>query len=318
MVSVSVALIGLPAVAWIQHQAIYDWWQLRDYSAPAPISALATADKMTDQGRNIFYVNHPQLVDDIKKFRSSCAFGEQTIILGCYHSNQAGIYVYNVQDMRLGGIQEVTAAHEMLHAAYDRLNTKQRQSIDALLTDFYKHGLSDQRIKDVVADYKKTEPNDVVNEMHSIFGTEIATLPPALENYYKQYFTNRGQVVAFSTKYESEFTSRSAKARDFEKQLETLKQKIDKEENNLKSLAARIESERLRLDSLRSSDKIEEYNAAVSGFNSQVDNYNFGVGNYKSDIASYNSLLEQYNQVAGELSTLFDSIDTRLAPKSAQ
>ncbi|MBI2588697.1 hypothetical protein HYW35_00600 [Candidatus Saccharibacteria bacterium] len=313
--SIPIILIVLPAVAWINHQAIYDWWQLRDYRPSAPISALATADKMTDRARNIFYVNHPQLVDDIKKFRSSCAFGEQTIILGCYHSNQAGIYIYNVHDMRLGGIQEVTSAHEMLHAAYDRLSKKQRQTIDALLVDFYKHGLVDQRIKDTIADYKKTEPNDVENEMHSVFGTEIAVLPSALENYYKQYFIDRAAIAAFSAKYESEFTSRSAKAHSYENQLGTLKQKIDNEESSLKSFSARIESERLHLDSLRNDNKIDEYNTAVSSFNSQVDDYNFRVGSYKKDVADYNSLLEQYNQVAGELSTLFDSIDTRLGTK---
>lgn len=267
---------------------------------------------MTDRAKNIFYVNHPQLMDDIKKFRVSCAFAEQTIILGCYRSNQAGLYIYNVHDMRLGGIQEVTAAHEMLHAAYDRLNPKQKEDIDSLLVDFYKNTLSDQRIKDTINDYKKTEPKDLVNEMHSIFGTEIAVLPAALESYYKQYFIDRSAIAAFSARYENEFTSRTLAAHSYEAQLEALKQKINREESDLKNQAAQIEAERVRLDSLRNSNKIDEYNAAVPGFNSQVDSYNVGVERYKSDIASYNSLLEKYNQIAGELSTLFDSIDTRL------
>ena len=30
-------------------------------------------------------------------------------------------YIYNVNDERLNGLKEVTAAHEMLHAAYERL-----------------------------------------------------------------------------------------------------------------------------------------------------------------------------------------------------
>ena len=33
---------------------------------------------------------------------------EKTIILGCYHSDQEGIFVYNVTDPRLSGVEQVT------------------------------------------------------------------------------------------------------------------------------------------------------------------------------------------------------------------
>ncbi len=83
----------------------------------------------------------------------------------------------------------------MLHAAYNRLNSADKSRIDNSLQKYYQHTLTDQRIKNIIAAYKKTEPNDLVNEMHSIFGTEVAELPPELETYYKQYFSNRSVVV---------------------------------------------------------------------------------------------------------------------------
>lgn len=312
------AILLAPVVFWINHQAIYDWYQLRNYTPPTSISNLAASDGMNPSSRNIFFVNHPQLLEDIKQFRASCVSSEQTIILGCYHSDQAGIYIYNVKDARLAGIQEVTAAHEMLHAVYDRLSAKEKNTVNNLLLDFYQHDLTDQRIKDTINDYKKSEPKDVVNEMHSIFGTEVATLPLALENYYKQYFSKRSLVVEFSQKYEAEFSSRSAKAHVYETQLAAMKQKIETEENNLKNSAAQIESQRSSLENLRSSNRVDEYNAQVSVFNTAVDSYNVGVNAYKKDVNAYNSLLGEYNKVAGELSTLFDAIDTRLGVQPAK
>lgn len=301
-----------PVVFWINHRAIFDWYQLRNYIPSSSVSSLATSGGFNPSAKKIFYVNHPRLFDEIKQFRASCPSTEQTIILGCYHSNQAGIYIYNVKDARLSGIKEVTAAHEMLHAAYDRLSSKEKTKINSMLIDYYQNGLSDQRIKDTINEYKKSEPNDLVNEMHSIFGTEVVSLPSALENYYKQYFTNRSLVVGFSQNYEAEFSSRSAKTRVLEDQLNSLKVKIDSEEANLRANAAQIELRRTELDNLKKSNQVDAYNAQVGAFNSLVESYNASVNVYKYDVTSYNRLLENYNTIAGELSNLFDAIDTRV------
>ncbi len=314
----TVCLVAVPIVVFWQRQSIYDWYKLRGYSPAAAIVNLASADTMTDKSRRIFYVNHPQLVGDSSSFRQDCSVTEQTIVLGCYHPSQQGIFVYDVQDPRLSGIEEVTSAHEMLHAVYDRLSTSDKNNVNKMLNDYYQTGLHDQRILDTMDAYKKTEPKDVVNEMHSIFGTEIAQLPPALENYYKQYFQKRAAVVAESQKYEGEFTSRSTKAAQYEAQLNTLKQKIQTEETDLKTQLAKIEADQARLDSLRSSNQIEAYNSGVGSYNAEIDTYNVGVAQYKRDVNRYNALVEQYNAVAGELKQLYGAIDTRLSPKSAQ
>jgi hypothetical protein len=310
------SLLAVPLVGLWQRNAIYDAIQLRNYTPPAAVVNLAARDTMTSYAQHLFYVNHPQLVGDSATFRADCTLAEQTIVLGCYHPNQRGVFVYNVSDPRLAGIIEVTSAHEMLHAAYDRLSSKDRKDIDKMLNDYYKNDLKDQRILDTIEAYKKTEPNDIVNEMHSIFGTEIDNLPAALDNYYKRYFVNRAAVVAFSQNYENEFTSRSVTAAQYAKQLDALKAKIDAQESGLRAQSDKLNIEQARLDSLRSSERIDEYNASVGVYNASVDTYNAGIAGYKHDINSYNSLLEQYNAVAGELKQLYGAIDTRLAPKA--
>lgn len=209
------SLIAVPVVGLTQRDKIYDWAKLRNYTPSIAVTNLATANSMNDKARHLFYVNHPQLVGDSNTFRADCTVTEQTIVLGCYHPKQQGIFVYNVSDARLAGIQEVTAAHEMLHAAYDRLSSKDKESVDKMLQDFYDNDLKDQRVLDTIAAYKKSEPNDVVNEMHSVFGTEVANLPVPLEMYYKRYFDDRSKVISYSQKYEGEFTSRTARAASF-------------------------------------------------------------------------------------------------------
>ena len=135
------SLVAVPLVGLWQRQNIFDWAQLRDYTPPAAIVSLAEADSMNEKAKRIFYVNHPQLTSDTTSFRQACSISEQTIVLGCYHPDQQGIFVYDVQDERLSGIEEVTSAHEMLHAAYDRLSSKDRKDVDKMLNDFYKNDL---------------------------------------------------------------------------------------------------------------------------------------------------------------------------------
>lgn len=305
-----IVIVSLPLVVYWQRQAILDWWRLRAYNPPQAIRVLAADTQMTDKAKHIFYVNHPQLVDKAGDFRQQCTISEQTIVLGCYHPYQQGIYVYSVKDPRLSGITQVTSAHEMLHAAYDRLSAKEKEYINSQLEDYYQKILSDARIKAEINSYKQSEPKELVNEMHSIFATEIASLPQSLEIYYQRYFKSRQAVVEFSTRYEAEFTSRTVRAKALEAQLNRLKDKINAEEQILKAEFVAINQERARLDSHDS--------AAVDAFNARVDAYNQKIAQYKNDVNTYNSILEQYNAIAGELNTLYDAIDTRVEATATQ
>lgn len=312
------ALLSFPFLVYFNAQALSDWWQLRGYTPPAAVTALASQDTMTAYATHVFDVNHPDLEASAAQFRTDCNETEQTIVLGCYRSNQDGIFVYDVHDSRLAGVRQVTAAHEMLHAAYDRLNSKDKKYVDGLLMDYFNNSLKDQRIIDTINEYKKTEPNDLVNEMHSIFGTEVPNLPAPMENYYKKYFSNRQAVVNFASNYEAEFTSREDQIKADDAQLAILRGRIQDEESSLQAQSSKIDADRSRLDSERAAGDISAYNAGVAPFNGEVDTYNAGVQRLRRDISSYNQLVEARNAIAQELTSLDQSIDTRLAPQTAQ
>jgi flagellar biosynthesis chaperone FliJ len=318
LVSLFVAVVVI-AVGFAQRQAMYDWYRLRGYQASVSVAALANDTTMTAKSRHFFYVNHPQ-VQDKTDFNRNCPDngGEQTIILGCYIPLQRGIYVYDVDDPQLKGVQEVTAAHEMLHSAYDRLSAKDRANVDSLLQNYYDHDLHDKRLLATMESYKKTEPNDLLNEMHSIFGTEIATLPPALEKYYKQYFTDRQAVVGFAAQYQQAFTSRQDQITSYDQQLQTLKKEIDDGQAALTAQSQSLDAQRETLNNLRNSGDIGGYNAQVNNFNAQINRYNGLVAQTKAKITEYNNLVAKRNAVALETQNLSQELNSHIQDKTTK
>ena len=269
--SVILLLIGIGLLlAVVNGQKIADWWKLHGYQPPATVARLADQDTMKPYTRHLFYLNKPQLPATVASFRQHCPENKDTIVLGCYHPDQNGIYIYNVQDPALAGIQQVTAAHEVLHAVYARLSNKQRTALDSELQAFYKHGLTNPRVLAEVKLYQQTEPTAVMDEMSCTFGTELPNLPPALEAYYKQYFTNRAAIVAYEQRYEGEFTSRQNTITTDDQQLSTLKSQITAAEDSLNAQLSRINDDRTLLDGVLAKGETSSYNLLVPGFNQEI------------------------------------------------
>ncbi|HLZ14485.1 MAG TPA: hypothetical protein VKQ34_00660, partial [Candidatus Saccharimonadales bacterium] len=255
-----------------QRDAVLDWAALRRYQPPGSVAQLAADDGMTSYGKRLFYVNSPA-IEDKQAFNQHCTnTSDSVVVLGCYTGNRQGIYIYDVTDSRLEGVQQVTAAHEMLHQAYDRLSKSERQRVDDLLQHYYDTA-APADIKSQYASYHKTEPGQELNELHSVIGTEVVSLPPALEAYYKQYFADRSKVAKFYQNYEGEFTQRQQQISSYDNQLNALKAQIDAKRADLAAKGASLTAQRSQLDSYRSSGQIAAYNAGVPGFNAQVDAY---------------------------------------------
>lgn len=169
-----------------------------------------------------------------------------------------------------------------------------------------------------MAAYKKTEPNDVVNEMHSVFGSEVANLPRDLETYYQRYFTTRSKVTNYAAGYEAVFTSRLNQVKIYEAQLSTLKAVVDAEKASLATRSAQLQADRATLDGLRSSGRTNEYNSRVAAFNQEVESYNTAVAQLKSHIRTYNYTVDLHNRLAEEIRSLYSSLETGLATQAAQ
>lgn len=304
-------VIAAISVGFWQRQNIIDWWKLRGYVAPAKVASLATDTTMSSQGRKIFYIQRP-LIQQKAEFYVSCENGETSIVLGCYKPNN-GIYVLQVDDQRLDGVEEVTAAHELLHAVYDRLGTNQRKDVSNMLLDAY-NKVSDPDIKDKINLYKQSDA-DISNELHSILGTEVADLPEDLEQYYKRYFTNRLVIVSFANGYKSEFKSRRARVVELDKQLKTIEEQVISDNKALDKQQAGFQAESKRLDNLLKNGQIDEYNQGVAVYNKSLIPFKEQLAKTRNLVAKYKQVLAERNKVASEAQELNKALDSRIETK---
>ncbi len=273
---------------------------------PTPQLATATSRLvLSTKGERTFYATAPA-IEDKAQFNTDCKSTERTAaILGCYFKDR--IYLYNIQNTELDGTLEVTAAHEMLHAAYQRLNMFERQHVDSMIRAEYERIKDDADIKQVMQYYSQAEPGDEINELHSIIGTTVGNLTPDLEKYYSQYFKDRSVIVAFNAQYNKVFGELNSQAT-------ALQSKISAEEPGIKAdmSAYSTDLEQLNLD-------IESFNqrAKTGGFGSQSafnaarmalvtrvnllnirrDALNARVDAYNADVAALNKLSLKANKL---------------------
>jgi len=301
-------IIGaITAIAGKNYYDLYDWYKLRDYTPSAEVAKLAEDSYMTDSARKVFYVHDPKL-NEKADFNQNCPFAERTFVLGCYTG--ANIYLLDVKEQRLASVETVTAAHEMLHATYSRLPLKERENIDKLLSEAFAKQ-TDKRLIDLIAEYRKHDPASVPNELHSILGTEVASLSPELEEYYSQYFTDRKAVVAEYKGYEDVFAG-------LEKRIETLQAEINRSGTQIKQLEADIKATRdkinavnSRLDQYDRSGDVASYNALVPEQNRLVNNHNADFRTYESLINTHNNNVKKINEIVIQQNSLVNSIDSK-------
>jgi len=278
---------------------------------PEPeVVTLAEASEMSQTGRRIFFASLPSL-EEGETFNEHCG-SEGDTVLGCYDGKR--IYVFRVADERLAGTNEVTAAHEMLHAAYSRLSRAERGILDALVEEFVAGLPADDPGFDLVETYPTDQQRD---EWHSRLGTEYGSLSPELEEHYAQYFENRQAVLHLSEEATGEL-------RDLEGQIEALVAEID-------SLAADLDE--------RSSDYdrwLANLNADIDDFNQRADSGGFTSQaqfdaeraelidrserlevvrlKLNADVDHYNQLVEQLSALDADYADLYSSLDSTAPP----
>ena len=283
----------------------------------ADITSVDSRIGLTARGQQIFYATAP-VIEDRDAFNADCQSVERTAaILGCYVRDQ--VYLYNIQGSELDGALEVTAAHEMLHAAYARLNIFEQAHVNDMVNAEYAKIKDNPDIKQEMQYYAQAEPGEEANELHSIIGTTIKDLPADLEQYYTRYFTNRAAIVAMNAKYTAVFD-------EVNQQASALQDKITTEAAAIKQASTQYNADLTQLNS-----DIESFNerATSGGFTSQ---YAFTVAHealsariqemkdrqiaLNQQIDAYNADVAEYNKLAVRAKQLNQSINGVEAPNS--
>ena len=197
-----VALGVLTAVAlgsllvMMNRQYLVDQWSVWSYTSSPTIEGYVDRSTMTDHAEFLFKASKPN-VAAADEFNSVCSNLEAgSGVLGCYRNGSKLITLFDITDERLDGMEEVVASHEMLHAAWDRMSEAEQSRVSVMLQAEEVKLAGDADFVARMELYGRTEPGEHFNELHSIIGTEVGDLSPALEQYYAQYFSDRAALVA--------------------------------------------------------------------------------------------------------------------------
>lgn len=313
---ISFVLLSLAAGAFLYRQQIIDQLTVWSFTPTSALETAASDAGLNDTGKFYLYASQAAIVDR-GTFNSTCGSlqSEQSIVLGCYTSPARRIYVYNVTDTRLEGIIATTSAHEMLHAAFDRLSQTEKERVGELLRA-EQAKLTDKRLLNLIANYEKTEPGELVNELHSIIATEVRSISPELEGYYSQYFSKRESVVALTERYEKVFTDLADEQERLVTKLDTMAADINKRQE---AYTAGIEQLNTDIQAFnkwtRSSSATEdEYNSRRGILEERITTLETERDAINAAITEYNSTKAKLDALNLKAEDLNQSINSKVSP----
>jgi hypothetical protein len=310
LVAATLGLVGL----W-QRQAVADNILALQYQPSSAIVQIRDNIDLTEYGTLLFNASQPKL-QVAGEFNNSCQQHKETNnpILGCYIGQR--VYIYDVKHEKLQGIEETTAAHEILHAAYERMGESEKAEINAEIKEVLST-ITTPDLEKRLEYYRKTEPGEEYNELHAILGTEFPELGSALEQHYSKYFRSRKTIVNYYSGYNSVFESVTTR---LEAQLDTI--------NDLTSQTnAQIAQYNQKQKTLN--DDIDAFNARAQsgGYSSTADyqadrnelearriSLQVERSNIEANIRRIKDLTSERNKLVKEYNALSQSINSSLEP----
>lgn len=249
MVALTV-VCALIVAAWfwlMERQIPQDWVASWGYAPTEEVAELEEALDLTWRGQLIWAAANPTL-EEAEAFNEYCdSHDAEVSVLGCYAPDEDKIYIYAIQDEELKDANKSTAAHELLHAAWDRLSEGEQKEITGWLDELYE---SDQEW--FAVELESYEDEEWTEEMYTRAATKRRELPAELEEHYGKYFEDRAQVVQY---YEN-----------YQEPLDELNAELDERWAELDELDVAIERERAEYEAA-----VEEYNGRVERFNACAD-----------------------------------------------
>ena len=262
---------------------------LKTYQPSSEIAEISEKNTLTNKGKAILYRSDPKLVD-AQSFMKSCQTKARGIEpLGCIAPKPGGgpfggrqIFLLQIDDPRFADHKYSAAIHEMLHSSYDRLGSDEKKRINTLLDQEFSKHQEDSYLKhatDTLKARKGTGIEGVHSELHSKFGVEYAELSPELEDYYKQYFTNRRKVVELFTN--GGFSTRI--------------RIMDEVRYETGQLAPQLTSMQNQLTAYQNAGDEAGFNSLIGQYNSMVSQYNAKVAQSQRAYAEVKQFYQYFN-----------------------
>ena len=295
-------------------QRVTDQFTVWNFTPDATIESYAERSTMTDEGRFLFYASRPEVAPE-GEFDGHCSSQLEGVgILGCYQHSDKRIYLYDVTDDRLDGIEEVVAAHEMLHAAWDRMSEDERSALAPLLEAAAATKADDADFAQTLEYYAKAEPGERLNELHSIIGTEFPDVGGELEEHYAAYFADRAALVDLHVTSHAVFQQQQDAINDLVAQLDALQASVDADYASYNAgydqLNADIADFNARADAgdFNSQSQFNAERNALIARQAELDSFYATIEESK---AQYNALIVQLDDLNAEVDHLNQSINIK-------
>lgn len=228
----------------LQQTWIFDWYKGLSYEPSDRVAQIEADLELTAVGRRIFAATHPT-VEGSSQFNQHCESHDAEVsLLGCYTDGQ--IYIYEITLEQLKSANIVTAAHELLHANWERMSTRERQEVSVWLQQVY-----DEKREWFDDELEVYDNQNYLEEVYARAGTKLADLPSELEAHYAKLFQNRARIVQFYEDYEAPFLNLQTELTNLASEINEANQQIEEERTNYLQKLAQLEA------------KIEQFNSCA-------------------------------------------------------
>ncbi len=294
-----------------QQNFIKDRFSAWVFSPSPEVAAIKEKLNLTGEGELIFNASQPTL-ESREVFNEHCnSHNQEVSVLGCYTDRQ--IFLYDIRTDELPGVVESTAAHELLHAIWERLSSSEKDTIKTELDQVYLDSY-DLLSKDL----EVYDSEDWTDELYVRAATQIKKLPDSLEEHYAKYFNDQDAIVAYYDSYITPF-------RKLEEEMKTLEKELDDLNVEISAKTSEYES---RANSL--SAAVDEFNNCANTLNCFSSQYAFNVrrnellaeqsaldtlyNEINTKIESYNEKVEKYNNNLLRTQDLENTINSNVDP----
>lgn len=312
---VVVALIAVATLLYMNRQTFQDHFAAQDFDPSPRISEVTSSLALTDVGERIFFATHPS-IEGRETFNTRCERSDHDSgghLLGCYSDDR--IHLFEVDDDRLTGVVEVTAAHELLHAAHARLSQSERERLSKRLRDVYEELIvADPTLEERMSVYSSLSAARFANELHSVLGTEVADLPDWLENHYATWFADRASIVELFDSYHEVFASLQRQAESLQERLESLRAGIEDESSQYTASVEQFNADwasfRARNDAFEFSDEPDEFYRLLDAFEQRrtvLEDWRVSLEERVEEHERLRLELEELGELSSELNEKIDS-----------
>jgi len=322
LAAVLVALSLGALAAFANRQRIADFVAAQQFEPNAALQGVMDKLALSADGDLIFQASQPTL-ESSQLFSEQCAaviHRESDKVVGCFTGQR--IHLFEVTDERLNGMVEVTAAHELLHAAYARLSDAERQQLNTeLWSEYERLSASQPELVERMKVYADLSDDAFVNELHSVLGTEVDDLSDALERHYARYFSDRSRVLALFESYSSAFRAIDSERTALTEELQAMGTEIDQRGAAYEQALAAYNED---VSSLIARNERYEFSSNPGLFYSLRDELNQRRGSLEQERNALNTLVDEFNAKRARLlelnalaEDLIKSIDSRFAPPAS-